>query len=346
MIVRCRSEVHQNGIITGTRTEVPLRASLVDREAVEKLLLLVGALRSGLIDALGGWPVSASQAAEAAGTDPRASAVVLEALAAEGLVERTAGGAAADSPTLFRLTPLAKTHLIDEGPDLERSSLIHQANKMRGWLQLDEVLRTGRPAPRDPKMPNLRTMVSAMGEREAEVLDEIVDRCFGYAGSIGTMIDIGGAVGHLTRTFARRGVKATLFDRADTLPIAREFLGDEADTIEMIGGDFTVALPQGRYDLVYFGNVLHIYAPETNARVAREAFSITAPGGAVAIQDYVWGMSTQAAMFAVNMLRSTENGGVWTEADHRRWLGDAGFTGIEVQTLGTTGSQLVLARRP
>ncbi len=40
--------------------------------------------------------------------------------------------------------------LIADGPDLERSSLLHQANKMRGWLQLDEVIRTGRPAARDP----------------------------------------------------------------------------------------------------------------------------------------------------------------------------------------------------
>ena len=324
-----------------------MRQSLVDRGAIEKLLLLVGALRSGLIDALDGdAALSAEQVAASAGTDPRASCVVLEALAAEGLVERVAGGEARDECARYRLTDQGRRHLVVEGPDLERSSLLHQANKMRGWLQLDEVIRTGRPAARDPKMPNLRAMVCAMGERETEVLDEIVDRCLAYAGAIGTMVDIGGAVGHLTRRFARRGVRATLFDRVETLSVAREFLGDDAATITMVGGDFTESLPAGQFDLVYFGNVFHIYAPETNARVAREAYAVTAPGGTIAIQDYVRGMSEQAAMFAVNMLRSTEDGGVWTEGQHRTWLGDAGFESIEVQTLETTGSQLVLARRP
>jgi SAM-dependent methyltransferase len=324
-----------------------VRQSLVDRGAIEKLLLLVGALRSGLIDALDGEAaLPVDQLAASAGTDPRASCIVLEALAAEGVVERVVGGKAYDQCARYRLTDQGRRHLVAEGPDLERSSLLHQANKMRGWLQLDEVIRTGRPAARDPKLPNLRAMVCAMGERETEVLDEIVDRCIAYAGAVTTMVDIGGAVGHLTRRFASRGVTATLFDRAATLSVAREFLGDDAATIVMLGGDFTESLPAGQFDLVYFGNVFHIYAPETNARVVREAYAVTAPGGTIAIQDYMRGMSEKAAMFAVNMLRSTESGGVWTEGQYRAWLGDAGFEHIEVQTLDTTGSQLVLARRP
>ena len=62
-----------------------MRDSLVDRHAVERLLLLVGALRSGLIDALAGQEAAgAAQVAAAAGTDPRATRIVLEALVAEG----------------------------------------------------------------------------------------------------------------------------------------------------------------------------------------------------------------------------------------------------------------------
>lgn len=324
-----------------------MRESLVDGQAVERLLLLVGALRSGLIDALAGPDlVSAEQAARLGDIDARASFIVLEALAVEGIVERVAAPGGDEGQPLYRLTPGGRAHLVDPGPDLERAGLMHQANKMRGWLQLDEVIRTGKAVPKDWTKFNLRAMVSAMGERESEVLDEIVERCFGYAGSVHTMVDIGGAVGHLTRGFARRGVQATLFDREETLPIAREYLGQEAAAIHMVGGDLTSSLPAGPFDLVYFGNVLHIYSPETNARVAREAFSITGPGGTVAIQDYIWGMSRQAAMFAVNMLRSAEYGGVWTEQQHREWLAGAGFVEIEVQTLETSGSQLVLGRRP
>jgi hypothetical protein len=321
-----------------------MKTSLVDRRSVERLLLLVGALRSGLVDALRDQePRSAEQAAGLAGTDPRASRIVLEALSAEGIVERTMG---VEGAPLYRLSPLGRAHLVDEGPELERSGLLHQANKLRGWLELPQVIRTGKPAPRDAARLDVRSLVCAMGERDQAVLDEIVEKCFAYAGTIRTMLDVGGAVGHLARQFARRGVRATLFDREDVLPVAREFLGAEASRIAFVGGDYTVSLPPGSFDLVYFGNVYHIYGAETNARVTRKAFGITAQGGTVAIQDYTWDRSEGAAMFAVNMLRSTADGEVWPAAEYRGWLNEAGFVDIETLDLETAGTQLMLARRP
>ena len=321
-----------------------MRTSLVDRRSVERLLLVVGALRSGLIDALANDQfASAEQVARVAGTDVRASRVVLEALATEGVVEQAPG---TEGDALYRLSALGRIHLVDEGPELERSGLIHQVNKLRGWLELPEVIRTGKPASGGMARRDVRSRALAMGEREPAVLEEIVERCLAYAGTIRTMVDVGGSVGHLAREFSRRGVKTSLFDREEVLAVAREFLGKEADDITLIAGDYTASLPSGPFDLVYFGNVYHIYGPETNARVTREVFRVASPGGTIAIQDYVWGRSPDAAMFAVNMLRSTEDGGVWTEAQHRDWLSDAGFTGIETVDLETSGGQLILARRP
>jgi hypothetical protein len=320
-----------------------MRTSLVDRDSAERLLLLAGALRSGLVDALAsGEALSAEHVASVAGTNPRATRVILEALTAEGVVKRVLE---AGDGAFYALTPLAKAHLVDEGPELERFGLLHRTNKLRNWLELPRVIRTGKPAPRDPGKRDLRSLVSAMGERDTAVLDEIVGLCLAYAGEAGTMIDVGGAVGHVARHFSRRGVKASLLDKEDVLPIAREFLGAEADRIDMFGGDYTVALPPGPFDLVYFGNVYHIYGPETNARVTRAAFSTVAPGGTIAIQDYVWGRSAHSAMFAVNMLQSTDDGGVWTEAQYEDWVVQAGFVDFMILDLETADTQLVLARR-
>lgn len=356
-----------------------MRTSIVDGRAVERLLLLAGALRSGLIDALGNAePRSAAQVAAVAGADLRATRIVLEALAAEGLVEQIPSHA--QGGALFRLTPLARAHLVDEGPDLERAGLLHQVNKVRGWLELPEVIRTGRPASRgaasdaaasdaaphaavrdaaapdaanvrragsaDTRPKDVRTRSLAMGERDLDVLMEVVDCCLAYGGAVGTMIDVGGAVGHLARCFLRRGVRATLFDQEDVIPLAREFLGPDAEVIDLMTGDYTVSFPPGPFDLVYFGNVYHIYSPETNALVTREAYSAVSPGGIIAIQDYILGRSAQAALFAVNMLRSTMDGGVWTEEQHRGWLEGAGFVDIEVVDLASASTHLVLARRP
>lgn len=325
-----------------------MKNSLVDGAAVERLLLLAGALRSGLIDALAtGEASTAEDVAQRAEAHPRATRIVLEALAAEGVVERL-GGAPEDpggGGALYRLSELGRAHLVEEGPESERFGLMHQVNKLRGWLELPEVIRTGRPLPRDPAKRDMRSLVGAMGERDPAVLDEIVERCLAYSGPVRTMLDVGGAVGHVARHFSRCGVRATLFDRENVLPLAREFLGDEGSDIALVGGDFTQSLPVGPFDLVYLGNVLHIYGPVTNGRVTQEVFSILLPGGTIAIQDHVWGRSPRAARFAVNMLQATEEGGVWTEEQYRDWLTAAGFVKIEVLDLETTGAQLVLGGR-
>mgnify|MGYP000854129711 FL=1 len=317
-------------------------SSIVDGDAVEQLLLLAGALRSGLIDALaGGEARSVAEVAAAAGADRRATGIVLDALATTGVVERVTEGGVS-----YRLTPVGKAHLVDEGPRMERSRLLHQVNKVRGWLELPEVIRTGEPASKGKGPRDIATRSLAMGERDPDLLEEVVERCLAYGGTVRTMIDVGGAVGHLARRFSRRGIKATLLDQEAVIPLAREYLGADADAIDFITADYTRSLPAGPFDLVYFGNVYHIYSPETNARVTREAFSTVSPGGVIAIQDYILGRSAQAAMFAVNMLRSTVDGGVWTEEQHREWLRDAGFVEIEVVDLDSASTQLVLARRP
>ncbi len=320
-----------------------MRDSLVDRRSVERLLLISGAVRAGLIDGLAREGAqSAQEVAETAGADTRAVGVVLEALAAEGIVDRVAPGGDAR----YRLSALGRSHLLDDGPGLERSGLLHLANRVRGWLDLPEVIRTGKPLQRDPARRDVRSFVSAMGEREPEIVDEIVERCLTFAGRVGTMIDIGGAVGHMARQFSRCGIRATLFDREKVMPIAREFLGAEGADIALVAGDFTESLPPGPFDLAYLGNVFHIYGPETDFGVVRDVYGLLRPGGTIAIQDQVWNRSPRAAMFAVNMLQATEEGGVWTEEQFRGWLAQAGFEGVEVADLETTQAQLILGRKP
>jgi hypothetical protein len=169
-----------------------MRESLVNRAAVERLFLIAGAVQAGIVDALAARELlSAADVATVAGTDGRATLVVLEALVAEGVVDRIgpapeppvpeppgapakaeqgeAGGAAspvgpASGPgheeTFYRLTPLGKSHLVDPGPDLERWSLLHQARKSAGWLELADVIRTGTPPTRDAARRSCRSAPS------------------------------------------------------------------------------------------------------------------------------------------------------------------------------------------
>lgn len=337
--------------------------SLVDRREVEKLLVLAAALRSGLVDAIavsgGRTPEEAARVMEG---DPRAAGVLLEALVEVGVAERTGEAG-------YRLTDLGRAHLLDPPPgtppppELERSSLLHQAHKYEGWLRLDRIVKEGQGSPPDgvrtdigapagadaPRRgpARLRAFVRTMGEGDPAVAEEVVDRCLEYAGpGVLDMIDVGGAVGHMARLFAERGVRATLFDRPDVLPEAREFLGARAQSITMVGGDFTEWLPAGPFDLAYLGNVYHIYGPATLAALTRRVYSSLRPGGVICVRDFVWERSPRAAMFAVNMLQATREGGVWREAEYRGWLEAAGFEDVSVVDLQRAHNQLVLGRKP
>jgi SAM-dependent methyltransferase len=326
--------------------------SLIDRHEVEKLLVLVAGIRSGLVDAVArasgpGHPgMTPEEAASALEGDARACRVMLAALAGLEIMEEADGR--------YRLTELGRSHLVDpppgEGssPDLERSSLLHMARKVEGWLDLPAVIATGRPSERSRSERDVRAFVRTMGEGDPGVMEEVADRVLEYAGlSAGaTMLDVGGAVGHMARLFADRGLQATLFDRLEVLPQAREFLGSDADRLIMTAGDFTTDLPTGPFDLVYAGNVFHIYGPDVDAELARRIFSVVAPGGTIAIRDFVWERSPRAAMFAVNMLQATAEGGVWRERDYVGWLDGAGFIDVLVVDLERSQNQLVLGRRP
>jgi len=339
-------------------------SSLVDRREVETLLVLAAALRSGLVDAIavpGGR--TAEETALAVEGDLRASRVMLDALVDVGVAERAGGAELGDDGT-YRLTDLGRAHLIEPAPggaaspELERSSLLHQAHKFEGWLRLADIVKEGRgsvgstspagDAGAHRRTPaRLRAFVRTMGEGDPAVPEEVVTRCLEYAGPhIRDMIDVGGAVGHMARLFADHGVQATLFDRPEVLPEAREFLGVRAEGIRMLGGDFTEALPAGPFDLAYLGNVYHIYGHSTLAELTARVFSSVRPGGVICVRDFVWERSPRAAMFAVNMLQATEEGGAWREAEYRGWLEGAGFVDVRFVDLKLARNQLILGRKP
>ncbi len=319
--------------------------SLVDRTEIDKLLIIGGALRAGLIDAVAAAPgADAEEVARGLGADLRACRIMLEALRSLGVMTNAGKG--------YALTETARLHLVEPPPgdplppELERSSLLHQLRKARGMLDLPYVIAHGRHPERDPAERDLRSFVRTMGEGDPERIAEVVERCLAYAGRVESMIDVGGAVGHVALAFAERGVPSTLFDRPAVLPEAREFLGEAASGIEMVEGDFTKALPPGPFGLAYLGNIAHIYGPETDAALVARAAASLAPGGVIAIRDLVWERSPRAALFAVNMLQATVDGGVWRESDYRAWLEAAGFIDVQVVDLSNSDSQLVLGRLP
>jgi SAM-dependent methyltransferase len=96
----------------------------------------------------------------------------------------------------------------------------------------------------------------------------------------------------------------------------------------------TEAIP-GSYDVIWYSNVLHIYAPKDNQALFRRALVALNPGGRMLIQDAFLHdrkglFPEEASLFALSMLLFTERGNTYTAAETKAWLTEAGFERIKV----------------
>ncbi|MER3425518.1 MAG: hypothetical protein C4293_22050 [Nitrospiraceae bacterium] len=94
----------------------------------------------------------------------------------------------------------------------------------------------------------------------------------------------------------------------------------------------------GRYDVIWFSNVLHIYSPAENKQLFRKMTAALTPGGRLLIQDAFLldhnGLYPQEAnLFAVTMLLFTEAGNTYSLHETAEWLREVGFQKIRPLTL-------------
>ena len=300
-----------------------------------------------LFDHLGDEACTADQLAAAASTDPRATAVLLDALVALELLEKEG--------SRYRAAPGVSAALTRTGDASVLAMAQHQANCLRRWVQLTEVVQRGEPAERRPSLrgpdADLAAFVEAMDNVSRPIADTVIAELPPL--SFGHLLDIGGATGTWTIAWLRRypRARATLFDLPPVIPQARDRLtaAGLADRVTLAPGDFyTDALPTGA-DLAWISAILHQNSRAQNAQLLRAVHAALPPGGQLLIRDLVMDESrTQpagGALFAVNMLVSTAGGGTYTMAETTADLQAAGFTNVRlIRTTGDMNSIIQATR--
>lgn len=111
----------------------------------------------------------------------------------------------------------------------------------------------------------------------------------------------------------------------------------------------------GKYDIIWYSNVLHIYSPAENLKVFRKIKRALKPGGRLLIQDTFLenpkGLRPlETNLFAVSMLLYTDTGNTYPIQDVRAWLQKAGLSRTRRINLkkgtGDWEGQLLEARLP
>jgi ubiquinone/menaquinone biosynthesis C-methylase UbiE len=298
------------------------------------------AARTGLLSRLAQRPAATAEAARDLGLDPLATAKIVRALAAIGIV-------AADGERYRVVETLAP--MFGGGADDLTPFVAHSHSMYEAWGENLEPWLRGEPwGTRDRGPEGVRAFGAAMraiGGRIARRVAEHLD-----IGNARRMLDLGGGFGQYSVALCtlHPGLHATVLDVPEVVEVARRELTGSGfeDRIDFIGGDYHSTEVGGGYDLVLLANILHQEPVPQAAALVRRAAETLIPGGRVAMVDFQIDDDQRehpfGTLFAINM-RSF--GDTHTEPTIRSWMEAAGLNAITRTDLDPD-RWLIVGRKP
>jgi predicted O-methyltransferase YrrM len=314
------------------------------RSFMESRILLSGA-ELNLFTILSQSPLSAKEVADRIRADLRALTILLDALAAMGLLIKQG--------ECYQCPPPIAPFLSEDYPSSVLPMVLHAAHLWKRWSHLTSVAKgtntsEGTATPfRDAD--ELHAFIGAMHVVAEPRVQEIVASV--NPGNAKNLLDVGGASGTYTIAFLKNDpeMKATLFDQPAVIEMARERFGKAGmlNRGTFIPGDFYEdEFPRG-HDLAFVSAIIHQNSPGQNVDLYKKVFRSLNRGGRIVIRDHVMEPDRihprDGAIFAVNMLMGTHSGGTYTYEEIESDLSQAGFTGIRLMKKGEHMDALVEA---
>lgn len=322
----------------------------IARQFMESRILL-SAVEMDIFTYLDEKPATAHDLSDRLHADLRGLTILLDALAAMGLISK--------EKDIYLSAAGVAPFLTNKGTKSVLPMLRHLVHLWESWSDLTSKVKgpasTGAAEPAASPVHDineLHAFIGAMhvvGEPLAQKIAAAVQ-----PGRAKNLIDVGGASGTYTIAFLRAApeMRATLFDRPAVIPIARERLIEAGliERVSLVAGNFYEdELPQG-HDLALISAIIHQNSPAENVDLFRKVLRALVSGGRIIIRDHVMEPSRtvprEGAIFAVNMLVNTEGGGTYTFDEIRDWLAQAGFVKARLLQTGNHMEALVEAFKP
>jgi acetylserotonin N-methyltransferase len=297
--------------------------------------VMFAAVALGVFDALNRGPKSLPELAGMVKADADALERLLDACVNLQLLRR-------DGPS-YANTPVAAAYLCKDSPSRLTGYIGYSNDVMwKLWGNLEDAVREG--THRWKQTFGWEGPIFGHFFRTEEAKREFLMGMHGYGllssphvvaafdlGSYRSLVDLGGATGHLAVAACERypALRAVVFDLPEAVPLAREVVGASrvADRVSVVAGDFfTDPLPEG--DVYALGRILHDWSEEKILRLLARAFERLPSGGAVLIAEKLleedkcgprW-----AQLQSLNMLTCTE-GKERTLAEYEAILHRIGF---------------------
>lgn len=254
--------------------------------------------------------LDAAALAAVCGTDARATGLLLDALAALGLLSKSGG--------VYALTQFSRNHLVRSAPGYMGHIILHHHHLMSSWAKLPDAVRSGGPVG-----------VSSSRADDGEVRESFLMGMFNLASQIAPLVaakvdlagrqrllDLGGGPGTYAIHFCLQNpdLLATIFD----LPTSRSFAEgciDRFGLSERIGfaaGNFDEDVLPAGFDAVWISHILHSEGEKECLALLRKAAAALEPGGLLLVQDFILNDAKDGplfpALFSLNMLVGTPCG--------------------------------------
>ncbi len=288
---------------------------------------ILTAIELDLFTAIGSGAGAAEVAAKLK-TDRRATEMLLNALAALKLVEK--------SGDTFHNTAQSQRFFVTGSPDNARPAQMHIVNLWKRWSTLTEAVRAGtRVAERGSSQEWTASFIAAM-DHNARGRAEGLVKAVGVNGTR-RMLDLGGGSGAFSIAFAKAapGLRGEILDLPEVLPLTQEHLqrAGVSDRITTRAGDMLQSDLGRDLDLVLLSAICHMFSPAENQRLLERIYQALAPNGRVVVQDFILEADKTSpkfgALFALNMLVGTTAGASYSEPEYTEWMKAAGFGEVQ-----------------
>jgi len=282
----------------------------------------------GIFTEIGGRSAVPAELVERLQLDCRALTMLLNALAAMGLLIK--------KDDTYENTAESKRFLVEGSPDYVGYMIGHFHHTASRWISLSQSVTTGEPVRKSREMPEkeresflmgMHNLASAIAREVASVID--LSGC-------GSIIDMGGGPGTHAVHFCRANpkLKATIYDLPETGPYANKVIQAEglSDRVSFLAGNYLTDELPGSYDAAWLSQILHGEGPDDCIKIINKVVSSLSAGGKIMIHDFILNDSHDGplfpAIFSLNMLINTPHGQSYSESEIREMLAEAGVENV------------------
>jgi len=290
-----------------------------------------------------GEGASAEQIAHTINANENATAKLLNALVALGLLSKNDG--------TYNNTPESARFLVKGSKDNHRNGLVHIANLWHRWSTLTDAVRHGHSVTtgREPDPKSLDDLISAM-QRNARERAPLVVRALG-TDRVRRILDLGGGSGAYSIAFAKASpnIRCDVLDLPEVVPLCTDYVskGGVSQQVHVRAGDMLRDDFGSGYDIIMLNAICHMFSEAQNLELLQRARKALTPNGRLVVQDFILNPDKtgpqHAVLFSLNMLVSTAAGSTYNEAEITRWMSAAGLN--EVSRINLLGPSALIVGR-